>query len=223
MLQVTNGGDTDTIADQIANATLLSALVLHLHASFISFVAAFFLIRFKVKEAKREEAKVEAKSGDPNGLSTGVGPNPSSKGSILIDMAAKHITQSPTTASPRESSDQSSTTWANQEHQEKAPTPGRSESPPKIWSANPRLVQVGPYNRIPPIVLLSRCHSLCILFASVGFVLAMIGIIVYSWAQQSKAVGAVTSGFLGLCLLSSLTIIHTSREHTGEGDVFTYD
>ncbi|KAF5346139.1 hypothetical protein D9758_009980 [Tetrapyrgos nigripes] len=225
LLQVTNGGDdNDSIADQVANATLLSALVLHLHASFISFLASFFLVNFKVKEAKREEAKVEA-SGNPNGVSSGVGTRPSSKGSVLIDMAAKHLTQSPTTASPRGSTSRSDTTWSNQEHNEKkAQHPGASETmQSKIWSANPRLVQVGPYNRTPPIVLLSRCHSLCILFATIGFVLTMIGIVVYSWAQQSKAVGAVTSGFLGLCLLSGLAIARTSREHRGHGDVFTYE
>ncbi|THU96891.1 hypothetical protein K435DRAFT_858149 [Dendrothele bispora CBS 962.96] len=227
MLQVTNGGDTDTVLDQISNATFLSALVLHLHASFVSFVAAFFLIRFKVREAKREEAKVE---GQGNGTSTHGQAGPSSKGSLLIDMAAKHVTQSPTTASTRSNSHSSHSFNIGHKkeqdgEQEKAPNPShhdREPSPPPVWSANPRLVQVGPFQRQPPIILLSRCHSLCVLFATVGFVLAMIGIVTYSWAQQTKAVGAVTTGFLGLCMFSGLTIVYTSRNNP-DGVVFTYE
>ncbi|KAK7464342.1 hypothetical protein VKT23_006509 [Stygiomarasmius scandens] len=229
LLQVTNGSDGDdgpSVLDQIANATLLSALVLHLHASFVSFVAAFFLIRFKVKEAKREEAKVEG--GPGHGTSSGAGAAPSSKGSVLIDMAAKHVTQSPTTASAKSSNDSHLFNFGHKEEHDKEKDKASEShvegpSPPPIWSANPRLVQVGPFQRQPPIILLSRCHTLCILFASLGFVLAMIGIIAYSWAQQTKPVGAVTTGFLGLCMFSALAIIHSSRTSQGDGDVFTYD
>ncbi|KDQ52792.1 hypothetical protein JAAARDRAFT_50044 [Jaapia argillacea MUCL 33604] len=44
---------------QIENAGLMDALVMHSSAAIISFLAASLLIRFKLMEAKKEEAKVE--------------------------------------------------------------------------------------------------------------------------------------------------------------------
>ncbi|THV05162.1 hypothetical protein K435DRAFT_961541 [Dendrothele bispora CBS 962.96] len=221
MLQVTQSDDDNpSVLEQATNTALLSALVLHLHASFISFFAAFFLIRFKVKEANREELKVEnSVSGEGN--STGPGVPPSSKGSMLINKAAKHVTGSPDTLSPRSDSDSrsssssssSSETGARRKDKQKEeqtecfPEP-RPPSPP-VWSANPRLVQVGPFQRQPPIRLLSRCHSLCLLFATLGFVLSVAGIVLYAWTQQT-AVKAVTTGFLGLGVLSA-SFIATAR------------
>ncbi|KAI9067105.1 hypothetical protein FKP32DRAFT_1588917 [Trametes sanguinea] len=50
----------DPPADQVANAALTGALVVHVFAAIISFLAAFFLIRYKLTVAKREERKVES-------------------------------------------------------------------------------------------------------------------------------------------------------------------
>lgn len=50
----------DPVIDQIANAALTGALVVHVFAAIISFVAAFFLIRYKLSAAKREEFEVES-------------------------------------------------------------------------------------------------------------------------------------------------------------------
>ncbi|KAI0645411.1 hypothetical protein C8Q79DRAFT_1119160 [Trametes meyenii] len=51
--------DDDPPIDQIANAALTGALVIHVFAAIISFLAAFSLIRYKLTVAKREERKVE--------------------------------------------------------------------------------------------------------------------------------------------------------------------
>ena len=45
--------------DQAANAALAGALVIHVFAAIISFLAAFFLIRYKLSVATREERKIE--------------------------------------------------------------------------------------------------------------------------------------------------------------------
>ncbi|RPD63977.1 hypothetical protein L227DRAFT_367784 [Lentinus tigrinus ALCF2SS1-6] len=66
-------------ASQLANATLTGALVVHVFAAILSFLAAFFLIRYKLTAAKREERKVEsglassATNSPPNGSGTGTG------------------------------------------------------------------------------------------------------------------------------------------------------
>ncbi|KAI0675016.1 hypothetical protein C8Q78DRAFT_513893 [Trametes maxima] len=54
-----NNPDDDPAIDQVANAALTGALVIHVFAAIISFLAAFFLIRYKLTVAKREERKVE--------------------------------------------------------------------------------------------------------------------------------------------------------------------
>ncbi|KAI0356196.1 hypothetical protein OH77DRAFT_1423793 [Trametes cingulata] len=57
--------DKDPAIDQLANATLTGALVVHVFAAIMSFLAAFFLIRYKLTAAKREERKVESGLADP--------------------------------------------------------------------------------------------------------------------------------------------------------------
>ena len=59
----------EPVVSQIANATLTGALVVHVFAAILSFLAAFFLIRYKLTVAKREERKVES------GLASGASNN----------------------------------------------------------------------------------------------------------------------------------------------------
>lgn len=51
--------DEGPLVQQAANAILAGALIIHLCAAIISFLAAFFLVRYRLREAKREELKVE--------------------------------------------------------------------------------------------------------------------------------------------------------------------
>ncbi|KIJ31254.1 hypothetical protein M422DRAFT_267061 [Sphaerobolus stellatus SS14] len=57
MLSITTpgSGDTVTLAGVTANACLAGALVFHSAAAIFSFVAAFVLVRFRLKEAKLEK------------------------------------------------------------------------------------------------------------------------------------------------------------------------
>ncbi|KAI0795154.1 hypothetical protein C8Q75DRAFT_531374 [Abortiporus biennis] len=61
-----------------ANATLTGALVVHVYAAILSFFAAFFLVRYRLKEATVEEFKVEVtqKSADDIGSRPIVSTNP---------------------------------------------------------------------------------------------------------------------------------------------------
>ncbi|KAI0775652.1 hypothetical protein BD413DRAFT_281108 [Trametes elegans] len=74
----------DPPIDQLANAALTGALVVHVFAAIMSFLAAFFLIRYKLIAAKREERKVEsgfadaAASSSANGGGSGNGSGHSS-------------------------------------------------------------------------------------------------------------------------------------------------
>jgi len=61
MLQITTPGQgaTSTAWEKATNAGFLGALVIHVWAAIISFLAAFFLVRYNLKEAKEEELEVE--------------------------------------------------------------------------------------------------------------------------------------------------------------------
>ncbi|KAH9942260.1 uncharacterized protein BXZ73DRAFT_87906 [Epithele typhae] len=50
----------DSWPSQLANVVLTGALVVHVFAAILAFLAAFFLIRYKLATAKREERKVES-------------------------------------------------------------------------------------------------------------------------------------------------------------------
>ncbi|KAL6305173.1 hypothetical protein BKA93DRAFT_731610 [Sparassis latifolia] len=131
--------------ERAATTGLSGALVLHLFAAIISFLASFFLIRYKVEEAKIEEKRVEE------------GVKPTFTG---------------------------------------------------IWSSNPRLEQFGPFQMDkPPTVLLERCHSLCILFAAVGFVLAIVGVICFMWARMIGSPSIFATVCAGVCFAASFVII----------------
>ncbi|KAF9501370.1 hypothetical protein BDN71DRAFT_1380121 [Pleurotus eryngii] len=62
LLQVTapDPDDDSTRLEQASNAGLIGALVVHVNAAILSFLAAFFLIRYKVKQAGKQELKAQA-------------------------------------------------------------------------------------------------------------------------------------------------------------------
>lgn len=145
---------SDTKISRISSAsvaTLSSALVIHSFAAILSFVAAFFLVRFRVHEASRQEHKAEHK----------------------LEAGAHRDTKSPS-------------------------------APPGIWSSNPRLEQVGPLRRgSPPTHLLESCHTLCMVLAAVGFVLAMAGILCYVWACLPTSSIVLSTVAITLSLLAA--------------------
>ena len=94
----------------------------------------------------------------------------------------------------------------------------KSDSPelPIIWSRNPRLVQVGPFQRKPPTELLSRCHSLCVLLTFLGFLLAIIGLMSFSWDRLPLSIGIAASVGMGFCLTAGASILvfpYTKTSH----------
>ena len=74
----------DPPVDQLANAMLTGALVVHVFAAILSFLAAFFLVRYKLIVARREERKVE--SGLADAARTSEGPQ-----HVATDSAAPPI------------------------------------------------------------------------------------------------------------------------------------
>jgi len=142
-------GATSPRIEQAANSALVGALVVHVFAAIVAFIASFFLVGYKVQEAKIEEHKVEE----------GAGPESKSADS-------------------------------------------------SVWSRNPRLEQVGPFHGDqPPTNLLERCHSLCVLFGAVGFLLAVVGIVCLAWARLYGSPSIFATVCMSLCTIASITIV----------------
>ncbi|KAF7315113.1 hypothetical protein MIND_00025600 [Mycena indigotica] len=62
------GGEFVSAAGQVAAASILAALVLHIWASILSFLGAFFVVRYRLREAKEEQKEIiftEAPPPDP--------------------------------------------------------------------------------------------------------------------------------------------------------------
>lgn len=78
----------------------------------------------------------------------------------------------------------------------------------KVWSANPRLVQVGGVRaKEVPTQLLSQTHSISVATGAIGFFFAMAGIMCNIWALQGRAATTLSSATLGTCIIVSLTVI----------------
>ncbi|KAJ7072671.1 hypothetical protein C8F01DRAFT_1104878 [Mycena amicta] len=156
MLQVTIPSDgTYGPGLQVANSAFTASLLLHAWAAMLSFLGAFFVVRYRLTEAKEEEKEVTyaSSSQDPRALSRS-----------STDLS---ILRSP---------------------------------PTRVWTTNPHLEAVGPFERKPPTHLLAKIHNLCILLTFFGFALALLGILAFAWEQNPLSVGVVASVSTAVCL-----------------------
>ncbi|KAF7296084.1 hypothetical protein MKEN_01423500 [Mycena kentingensis (nom. inval.)] len=145
MLQVSAG--TDDAAGQVVNSAFLGALVLHVWAAILSFLGAFFVVRYRLKEAREEQ---------------------------------KEVTY---TASPTQAVDRSGTDFSLL----RAP---RSPKLQAVWTTNPHVEEVGPFQRKPPTHLLSKIHNICILITFCGFALALLGILAFARRARDEELDA---------------------------------
>ena len=83
-----------------------------------------------------------------------------------------------------------------------------------IWSTNPHLVQVGPFQRQPPILLLARSHSLCVFLAFVGFVLALMGTISFAWDRLPLSVSVFATSSMAFCVVAGALILFVPSTKT---------
>lgn len=154
---------------------------MHVSPAILSFLASFVLVRYKLDEAKKEEAKVE-------------GFSPSSS------MPLPHRQRS------RAQSDvEKSAIQGHSNSFQRIRSPSTYSAP--VQSCNPRLEQVYGFTKHPPTELMRRCHGLCIALATVGFVLALMGTVCYAWAVQPVSVAVFSSAVMGVCLLSAAIVL----------------
>lgn len=234
------------------NAGLLGALVMHVYAAVLSFLAAFLLIRYKLKEASKNELKVQVGKIVKSPTSTGdkklkgddieaqkydeekmqhngtVLQNASvnGHGSILLNKHENTPTPADTTADSESVNRNGNATVgpplgpapAGTETTRSDPGPQQPSAPseartlpsvePPLFSRNPHLEQVGPFWLRGAVSqhLLSRIHLLCLILASLGFVLALMGILAYGWVRQPREVSIFVSAILGAGILALVSV-----------------
>ncbi|KAF8439754.1 hypothetical protein L210DRAFT_3480196 [Boletus edulis BED1] len=184
----------EKIVLKVANATLLGALIFHVYASVLSFLGAFLLISYKLKEARREEM-----------IAVGVPITNSPVEDFIINDVEwgpidPGLQKTLTSNDVQSMTHNYNTATIPERNQGNGVPPG--EQP--VFSADPHIEQVVPcLPHASSHRLLSRTHGLCVFLAVVGFILAIIGILCYAWAFQPASVSIFASVSLGVALLST--------------------
>lgn len=172
-----------------ANAGFLGALIMHVYAAVLSFLAAFLLIRYKLKEASNEELFAEGRAKGFNIVASPV--NGSFQVKDIERDAQDNDSQIP------DLKNNTDTKYDPPALQRVGSTPAE----PPIFARDPHLEQVGFWSPTISSHLLSRVHTLCILLAVVGFMLAIMGVMTYAWALQSKEVSIFVTVCFGAAVL----------------------
>ncbi|TCD66744.1 hypothetical protein EIP91_000985 [Steccherinum ochraceum] len=87
-----------------------------------------------------------------------------------------------------------------------------------IFSTNPHLEPIGPFRRgHPPTHLLENCHTLCMWLAAVGFVLALAGVVCFTWALLPGSVSIFASTCMGVCLIGGACAVREARNSSRPG------
>lgn len=156
-------------------------------------MAAFFLVRFRVKEAQHEEVKAEL------GVVSRQPTSQARSGEVIGDGTSVNISGKEDPHDDKGNSNVESGDTGRDTQQRSTPNAIFSELP--IFSTDPHLEQVGPWRKHePPIALLDHCHLLCMMLSAIGFILAMVGIMCYVWAKLPLSSRVVTSVFGGFCI-----------------------
>jgi len=189
-----------------SNTFLVGALVLHVYAAILSFLAGFLLTGFKLAEANQEEAKIEDAEAMAALTAGKIHIEDVEKNGHLVD----EVDVSFLSYHNNRTSTLSNTTNAT------APTPPRLtprnskflHHKQKVVSSNPHMERSGLlFKHGQPSHLLSRFHSVCILIASIGFGCAMLGILMYAWALHPTEVAAFATACFGSAIISGLVIL----------------
>ena len=139
----------------------------------LSFVAAFFLVRFRLHEASKQEHKQEHMLAEQQAAHKAVyDPDPSDEKPANGDAA---------------------------EHKPAlhAPPPPIFSSNPHLEQVGP--LRRGQ----PPTHLLEACHTVCMLISVLGFAMAMIGVLCYVWEMLPRSSGVLSTVCIGFCVTAA--------------------
>ncbi|KAG6381965.1 hypothetical protein JVT61DRAFT_593 [Boletus reticuloceps] len=191
-------GSWENNALKASNASFLGALIVHVYAAVLSFLGAFLLTRYKLKEATREEMRIEGMVNSPLGGSVFKDVE-----RVPADLGLQQLFTNNDAQTMYNPVNDATTTSAPGQIKKK----GSYRVEPPIISANPHLEQVGLFRSNVSSHLLSRTHALCVFLAAAGFILAIIGILCYAWATQPTEVSIFASVCFGAAVLAMVILL----------------
>ncbi|KAF8132086.1 hypothetical protein EV363DRAFT_144142 [Boletus edulis] len=157
------GHSVSTTARELVYACLAGALIFHICATILGYVASFVLIRYRIIEASGED---DTKVGEI--LLFGLGtaqPQRLSQKIVLEAVRPLH--------------------WLL----------GLLQCPERFRFLSVRSSQV---SSPPPLSLLTRCYYTTLCLTAAGFVLALTGILAYTWTGLRMSVGIFSTACLGV-------------------------
>lgn len=218
-LGITTPDDPNNVPSvrQTTNACFTGAVVFHTFSATISFFGTFFLVGYKLKEAKQEQKEEETKTEPDSADSPNSPKGPGNKATSQV--TDKKIAESPKPIGEKEQEEGK----AGFGLKPPGPTPVASKrhssasSLLEPFSSNPRMVQTYFRNK-PPVHLLDRLHAVSTWSALNGFILAFVGIVTYSWAWHARSIAIFTSTCLAACLVLAVVFISTGSYIIDEDD-----
>ncbi|KIJ08389.1 hypothetical protein PAXINDRAFT_172946 [Paxillus involutus ATCC 200175] len=157
---------------ELIYSCLAGALIFHVSAAILGYVATFALIRYRLVDVSLEEdIKLEGVLGSPSDLSTTPPAPPAQRVPRKIVLEPIHPAHYVATFLQRSSSGDSNS--------------GSSRSPLPLP---------------PPLSLLTRCYYTTLCLTSVGFILALTGILTYAWVGLQMYVGIFSTACLGIAV-----------------------
>jgi hypothetical protein len=160
------------------------------------------LIRYKLKEATKEEYFADV----TKGVRIVASPDHDSFHVHDIETGGPQETHEPEDSPQIDASDLRHAT--DIPHEPYVPRRMASlHTEPPIFSRDPHLEQVGFWSPNISSHMLSRVHALCITLAGVGFILAIMGILLYAWALQTREVSVFVTVSLGAAIIATQGVL----------------
>jgi hypothetical protein len=160
------------------------------------------LIRYKLKEATKEEYFADV----TKGVRIVASPDHDSFHVHDIETGGPQETHEPEDSPQIDASDLRHATDIPQEPYLPRRVASLHTEPP-IFSRDPHLEQVGFWSPNISSHMLSRVHALCITLAGVGFILAIMGILLYAWALQTREVSVFVTVSLGAAIIATQGVL----------------
>ncbi|KAI0369004.1 hypothetical protein BV20DRAFT_421756 [Pilatotrama ljubarskyi] len=197
--------DAWSMRDEVINASLGGAIIFHVCGSIVAYTGSFILIRYRLNSAEKLEESTFSNHGNPSVRataekrrmpSTNAHRPSASMGSTLgpsspIDTIRDFPLELFTDLRSLVTVDRAHPLWFLPCGTRRA---ARGKQDPE---ASAKDAAVATLEGI--VKVLTRAHLLCASMASLGFVLALLGILTYSWTAVPTSLGIFASACMGAC------------------------
>ncbi|KAH9889426.1 hypothetical protein C8Q73DRAFT_766092 [Cubamyces lactineus] len=182
--------------DVLKSATLGGAIILHVCASILAYLASFVLIRYRLEDA--EEQVQAAEHADESGGSTPLRQIPSQRPSVGNKQHVSERVGATSTITPR---DFRSLVTVYQVKPFAFVSGGSCTA--KLSPETPGSEDSGALRMLRSMIqTLTRCHTVVGAMSTIGFVLALIGTITYFWTSLPIALSSFASACLGVSMIA---------------------